>query len=126
MTTPSTKSTERAEALATLREILPPGSTVYCVLRSVSRSGMSRRIDFYRIEDNQPRYLSGLIAKVLDMRHPADSRQQGLRVDGCGMDMGFHIVYTVARVLYRDGWNDAVSGLPSTRDAGYALRSEWI
>ena len=25
-------------------------------------------------------------------------------VGGCGMDMGFHLVYTLASVLYKDGY----------------------
>ena len=35
---------ERAEAIAKLREWIKPGDTVYTVLDSVSRSGMSRHI----------------------------------------------------------------------------------
>lgn len=100
-----------------LRQYLPKGATVHCVLRGVSRSGMQRRIDFYAIDTStkgKPRlqYLSGWIAVLLGM-----SRQdRGLKVNGCGMDMGFHMVDTLASALYGR----------TERGLGIGLRSEWV
>jgi len=56
------------------------------------------------------------------------------------MDMGFHLVYSLSRALYPDGFacvgdycpsNDHSNGQPKDlrshhRDGGYALRQEWI
>lgn len=42
---------EKAEAKARLLDTVKPGDTIYTVLRSVSRSGMFRRIDVYKLED---------------------------------------------------------------------------
>lgn len=132
-------ASERAEALAKLRELLPPGATVDCVLRHVSRSGMQRIISFYARSPEGPVYLDGYVAKVLDMTRPKG--RDGLKVNGCGMDMGFHVVYNLGYALYgRDGWtctgdrcpsNDHSNGdrdySPHThKDGGYALRHNWL
>lgn len=110
------KERHRANAIEQLRKILKPGDTVFTVIRSVSRSGMSRRIDAYAIADNDLRYLSGYIATALDWPHP--NHDGGIKVDGCGMDMGFHLVYTVSRILFRDAVEQ--------KDAGYVLKQRWI
>ena len=105
MTTKKQKAAERAEAIETLRDILAPGDTVYCVLRHVSRSGMMRHIDFYKMPDtpgDSPRWLSWLIGRALDLR--LAPRDNGLKVSGCGMDMGFHVVYNLSATLYRGGF----------------------
>jgi hypothetical protein len=41
-----------------------------------------------------------------------------IHVSGAGMDMGFHTVYTLSRVLFRD--------TDTSKDAGYVLRQEWL
>jgi len=118
---------EKADALESLRGLLKPGATVYTVLRSKSRSGMSRRIDLYTIEPGagkhwdapRLRYLSGYAAVLLDIQR----HDSGLKVDGCGMDMGFSLVYNLSSVLFPGLDQD---GKPSGRGAGYALRQEWI
>ena len=105
---------EREADIARLREWLPPGSTVYTVLRHVSRSGMMRRIDLYawiKDDNGEPMkmYLSGYAAKAIGERCEGD----GIKVSGCGMDMGFHLVYNLSRVLYQQGFNCARDGCPS-------------
>ena len=92
-----TQQSERDEAIARLRETLKPGDTVYTVLRSVSRSGMTRGIDAYKIEDGTPIWLSGLIARAGLF---SLNKHDCLSVGGCGMDMGFHVVDTLSYMLY--------------------------
>jgi len=120
---------EKEAAAESLREILKPGDTVYTVLRSKSRSGMSRRIDLYAIEQQgntrainpaRLRYLSGYAAVLLDIKRSDD----GLKVDGCGMDMGFSLVYNLSSVLFPRIDQDGKAN--DKRGAGYALRQEWI
>jgi hypothetical protein len=144
---------EKQDALESLRKMLKPGDTVYTVLRNVSRSGMSRRIDAYKLTDNRPEYLSNYMAVLLDQQYPKD----GLKVGGCGMDMGFWLVYTISHMLYRDGFGvegtypNGSKGRPTTReiaakavakgaeffgrngdpsgwdtDGGYALKQAWL
>lgn len=111
----TTKQDEKAEALENLARYLPEGSTVYCVLRSVAKSGMSRRIDFYTITpndlDEKPRlkYLSGYIARAFG--YTLDKAKEGLRVNGCGMDAGSEVVHNLSWALNK---------------SGYTIRHEWI
>ena len=83
-----------------LEKFAPQGSTIYGIVKHVSKSGMLREIDFYVIADNQPRYLSGYIANVLGMK----LGDRGLRVSGAGMDMIFAVVYDLAQRVYGDGY----------------------
>jgi hypothetical protein len=93
---------ERDAAVARLREWLRPGDTVHTILRHVSRSGMRREIGVVILgadgSDLHPNYL---VAKALGER--LNKRGDGVVVGGCGMDMGFHIVYSLARTLWPDG-----------------------
>ena len=89
---------EHMEACAELRRLFPIGSTVYCVLRSVARSGMSREISFFT--SDEVRCVDWLICRALDRR----IGKSGVKVSGCGMDMGFHVVYNMSRVIYSDGF----------------------
>lgn len=101
----------RAEhAKKSLLNILKEGDTVYTILRHVSASGMSRRIDLYTFQDNKPVYLSGYYAMMQGEDPPTD----GYKVGGCGMDMGFHLVYTLSSLLYKKD------------RGGYELRHEWL
>ena len=125
------KTAQRNETAEMLRRFLKPGDTVYCVLRNVSKSGMSRRIDFYVmiIPNGNPsqrttdkpylQYLSGYMSKLGIGSWSPD--KSGLRVNGCGMDMGFHCVYTLARMIFT-----AEDCERTDKDQGYSLRSEWI
>ena len=124
------KASEKAEALAELHKLLAPGSTVYTVLRHAASSGMSRRIDLYTIlpgRDGKPRlqYLSGQVGRVLDYKRHKDG---SLVVGGCGMDMGFHLVYSLGYAMWPSGTpspHGRRNGEPDS-DGGYALRHEWI
>lgn len=84
-----------------LRELVPPGSTISTVLLSVSSSGMSRRIMPVVTVDGQPFDLSGLVARAGIAKRARSG--DGLTVGGAGMDMGFHLVYSISRALYPDG-----------------------
>ena len=43
---------EREQAIEALKKILVQGDTIYGVVRSVAKSGLSRTIDFYVIKYN--------------------------------------------------------------------------
>lgn len=110
------------EAYEQLRKLIPQGSTVYCVLRGVSRSGMSRNIDFYAIiqDDDKPRlqWLTGYMSAIGVVKQSRSDweKSRGAKVHGCGMDMGFHVVDTLASALYKR----------DERGLGRGLRHEWI
>jgi hypothetical protein len=89
------KDEERAKAIAELKEVVKPGDTLYTILRHVSKSGMSRRISVY---SEGMRMLDSLVSEVTGYKFA--SKGDGLVVSGCGMDMGFHLVYNVSSALY--------------------------
>jgi hypothetical protein len=95
---------ERAQALEKLKAMLPSGSTVHCVLRHVSRSGMSRSISVFAFApgENAPQDITYWASRVLDQ--PVDNKHGGIRMGGCGMDMGFALVYDLSRCLYPQGF----------------------
>ena len=124
---------ERADAILHLRNRLKPGQTVYSVLRHVSRSGMSRGIDFYIMEDGKPQWITASVGKAIDQPQSRKDWEQsrGLNVSGCGMDMGFAVVYDLSRTLFPKGFkvkgigrNGDTSGWDN--DGGYALKQSWL
>lgn len=120
------------EEIKSLKKMLKASnSTIYCVLNHVSSSGMTRHIQF--LVANKSRiiditwYLSGLLG------YSINDKNGGLIVGGCGMDMGFHVVYSVGRALHpkgfkfpksRYGRNGDTSGFE--RDGGYRYESKWL
>jgi hypothetical protein len=88
---------ERDEARETLRGIIKPGQVVYTSLKHVSRSGMQREIALYVVEDGAIRWVTGLAARAMGDRI---GKRDGIVVSGCGMDMGFHLVYNLSWTLY--------------------------
>lgn len=99
------KEKEQREAIESLRECFKPGDTVYCILRHVTRSGMQRSISpIYFVNGNpiQPRYPWYSVCKALGWT--PDNERDAVKVDGAGMDMGFHLVYSLAATLYGDGY----------------------
>jgi hypothetical protein len=122
---------ERDDALASLREELEPGDTVYCIVRRVAASGMSRVISLKAWTPSGPRDLSYRAAKALGWSY--SEKGEGVKVEGCGMDMGFHLVYSLARVVFPEGGTLAKStrrafSSHQTRetDGGYLLRHEYL
>lgn len=89
-----------------LRKWIKPGDTVSCILRHVSRSGMSRRISLVitNKETGEIQDISGYAATVMDYRR--NERDNSLVVGGCGMDMGFACVYNLGRRLFPDGFGE--------------------
>lgn len=43
--------------------------------------------------------------KLFDLEdfYKFDQKRDGFRVSGCGMDMGFHLVYCLGQTLFHDG-----------------------
>ena len=110
---------------AELRALLTPGAKVYCILRSVSSSGMSRAISLYVKSEGDMRNIDSLSADALGYKL---SKKEGLLVSGCGMDMGFALVDHLGCALWPNG-----TGTPhGTRNGqlgtagGYALKHVWL
>lgn len=78
-----------------LAKHLHDGATVWTVLEHVSASGMSRNIRVMVLEENEPWYLTNAAAIALGW----PMRKDAIRVQGCGMDMGHHLVDVLGRTL---------------------------
>jgi hypothetical protein len=126
---------EKQAAITHLRELLPPGSTIYTVLRHVSKSGMMRAVDAYTIIANEPRRLSALISDACGITY--NTKHEALQLTGCGMDMGFHLVQNLSYTLHGMESIGAAAitaqeaGRPfrptsRTYRAGYSLHHEWL
>lgn len=92
---------EKAEAIERLKTWVKDGDVVYCILVNCSRSGMSRVIRpvVFRTVDNHPEpYFIGFNVS-LATGYGFDKKREGVRVNGCGMDMGFALVNDLARTL---------------------------
>lgn len=111
MSRTKTSGKYRDEAVAELAkafEVAPRDSlgrpVVWVNVTHVSKSGMSRRMRLYVVTpDRDVRDLTWLVARALDAMQPDD---RGVRVDGCGMDMRWHLVDAVARVAGVGTGND--------------------
>lgn len=134
---------EKEESKARLLELIKPGDTIYTSLKHVSRSGMYRVIDLYIIKDNRPYRISGIASNLLE---GYDLRHEGCKAGGCGMDMGFYLVYNLSYSLFPE-YNciapvevaDSYRHCPSSDHVnhgdcrnnkhhkdGYGLRQEWL
>jgi hypothetical protein len=79
------------------------GTQLYCVLRHVSKSGMQRSIGILMVDsDGGIDDISGWVALAVGWRR--DYKRGGVIVSGCGMDMGFHLVYCLAATLFGEGY----------------------
>jgi hypothetical protein len=122
---------------AELRKLIPQGSTVYTLLREVSRSGMSRQLSVFVMTDNAPRDITYLVIDACGFRR---SKRDYVEIGGCGFNAGFQIVYDLGSALYRDTHVCTGKGCPSNdhvngdrnyaphahADGGYSLRHATI
>ena len=92
-----TTTTELQNAKDKLIGLLQETDTIYTVLRSVSKSGLSRSISFFIIKNGDIHYINHDIAKILGYRF--NKFFDGLIVKRCGTDAGFHVVHTLLREL---------------------------
>ena len=106
MTKSQIKEQERQESISYLKSMLNKDDTIHTQLCHVSQSGMTRHIKVRLIRDNIPLDLSFHTSRALDWAMAKDrfGDRNGIRVGGCGMDMGFHLVYTLSRELFDDGY----------------------
>ena len=115
----------KEQASEQLLKMLKPNDIIWCVLRKVASTGMSRQIDFYVIQNNEPFWLTGRIARLLGWRQ---AKNDALIVSGCGMDMGFHVVYELGQTLWPKGTDKPHGHRNGEPDSagGYALKHRWL
>lgn len=92
---------EKDRAFKKLKGWIKPGQTVWTNVTHVARSGMSRSIKPYIVVGKEIVDITYLASVVLDL--PIDKNNGGVKIPGCGMDMGFKLVDDLRYVLYGDG-----------------------
>ncbi len=93
------------------------GETLYTTVGHVSRSGMMRTISVFLIRKNSPINITYWSAKILE--RSMNKNHDGMNVYGCGMDMGFEVVYTLSYKLFKHDKK-------VKNDAGYVLKQRWM
>lgn len=98
-----------------LTHYVKEGAKVYTILRHVSASGMSRDISLVIAQADEIIDITYYAAQALG-DNPIESKgHRVIRVSGCGMDMGFHLVYNLSSVLFH-----------GQERAGYVLKQGWV
>jgi hypothetical protein len=103
-----------------LKNYLEDTRTVYTILRSVSASGMTRHLSLVvagvNDEGKADLYdITFLAAQAMGEKLSERNGHRTIRVNGCGMDMGFHLVYNLSSVLYA-----------GQDRAGYKIKQAWL
>jgi hypothetical protein len=81
------------------------------MLKHCSRSGMMRVIRMFIVEGSELHEIVSLPAFEAQNWMKYNGSKDGWVVSGCGMDMGFHLVYSIAQFYTGDG---------------YSVRQRWI
>ena len=109
----ASEKARRADAVAELRETLRKGDEIHLVLNSVSESGMTRWVTpYFFVPAKTPsggrsarkvdrKWLGFWVSEALGLTLVGHER---IKLEGCGMDMGFALVYDLSSVLYGDGY----------------------
>lgn len=100
-----------AEALETAAKDRDGKPVFYTILRHVSKSGMRRTISVHYVEAATGRIFHLNYAASVLLDRAMDPRRDGLVCKGCGMDMGFDLVYALSAVATGDG---------------YAIHHQWL
>lgn len=127
--TKAEREQDRSEARDRLRDMLERSTprdrsdrpVMYVSCPHVARSGMSRAIVPRLIVDGELLNVTGCVSDLLGW--PMHRGGEGVRVDGCGMDMGFHLVYSVASILYREDRPEWATD--PGESAGYLIAHRW-
>ena len=107
---------DRELARMRLREIFAKQTDpkVYTVLRHVSSSGLSKDISLKTVEDGQLIDITWTSALALGDKVNDRNGQRAIRVNGGGMDLGYHLVHNLSMTLY---------GVENR--GGYTLSHDW-
>lgn len=97
---------KKEDAIKILKDKIKKGDILYTNVNHVSRSGMMRYISVTHINNNIPCKLDRFISIALDWKQGRNrfGDFDGIKVSGCGMDMGFHLIYTLSSALFDDGY----------------------
>ena len=127
MTIKAGKQALKECCISELKILVKPSDIVSTALKQVSRSGMKREISFYIVD---PRYneITNIDYYVSIITDTKRAKNGALIVTGCGMDMGFSVVYNLGTIMWPNGTDTphgTRNGQPDNA-GGYALKHKWI
>lgn len=93
---------------------LKKGEEIHVIQRHVGRSGMTRRLSLFVMRKGIMQNITGSVARLIGW--PLRQADWTIRVDGCGMDMHFHTVYTLAGTYFKS----------KSADTGYWLNANTL
>ena len=94
---------DKARAAAFLQPLR--GRTLLGIVNSVSRSGMSRRIEYYAAgTDGKVWRIGWAMSAIADFSYDVD--KGGILAHGCGMDMIWHCIYNFNMAMKRREFPD--------------------
>ena len=104
----------KEEAINRLKEEIKEGDTLWTQLNHVSKSGWTRHISVKCLKQTDsgecyPYDFTHLVSKATGWN--TGNRHDGVRMQGCGQDMGFHLINTLSYILFDDG---------------YAIKHRWL
>jgi len=107
---------ERAKAESELKELIEKADRkIYQIVTKVSNSGMHRWIKNMIVIENEIMSIDWHICRVLPR---VSYSEYGVGISGCGMDMGFKLVYSLVLMLFPNE--------PKNPNGGYAIKHVWI
>jgi hypothetical protein len=114
------KEYNRVEAIERLRDLFAGDDkpVIHTITRHVSASGMTRDISLIYVKEGAIHNITYWGALALEWQLSEKSGNRAIRVSGAGMDMGFHTVYTLSRLIYRDTATEI--------EPGYVLSQAWL
>lgn len=125
---------QREEMRALLRKRIRPGAVLYTVVTHVAKSGMMRHIKVLQVRSGEIHNISRMVADALGRKFTDDN---AVVSHGCGMDMGFELIYCLGRALFPKGGSLAKTsyvrqhqakkgGIAKEIDGGYLLVQQWL
>ena len=125
LTTKEGAALYKQQAKESLLRTIKPDDTIHTVLRSASRSGLKRSISLFIVKDNKLLCLDHDASVILERSRDKD---QGIIVNGCGMDMGFDLVYNLGCALWPAGTPNphGTRNYEPDSSGGYALKQQWL
>lgn len=105
---------------------IEPNTVIYTRVEHVARGGMSREISCYIVTPESR--IANITYQVATAINATTGKHNGIKMHGCGMDMGFETVYRLGNALWPNGTpqpHGTRNGKPDTA-GGYALNHQWL
>jgi hypothetical protein len=99
------KKQQQADSIARLREWIDPKEGIVIIIKSVSRSGMQRGMEVYTRDLDA--CITYHVGHALGWGFTKDNH---VKVGGCGMDMRFHLAYSLTHTLYSEEERKELTG----------------